>query len=110
MNTRHSGYVMPMNNYVDLDKYNKDTQFGPALPAQVPSANFPTILEQKPIQSYDILTHNTSQNYPDVNNAYGNSCVQKYFVRKCPTNQFIRSFQKDGDVTTPTPTPTSVDN
>ena len=76
MNTRHSGYVMPMNNYVDLDKYNKETQFGPALPSQVPSANFPTILEQKPIQSYDILTHNTSQNYPDLNNAYGDSCVQ----------------------------------
>ena len=47
MNTRHSGYVMPMNNYVDLEQYNKDTQFGPPLHPHVPSANFPTILEQK---------------------------------------------------------------
>lgn len=105
MNTRHSGYVMPMNNYVDLEQYNKDTQFGPPLPASVPSANFPVILEQQPIQSYDVLTHNTSQNYPDVNNAYGNSCVQNYNVRKCPTNQTIRSFKKDGDKVTPTPVP-----
>lgn len=105
MNTRHSGYVMPMNNYVDLDKYNKDTQFGPPLPPHVPSANFPTILEQKPIQSYDILTHNTNQNYPDVSNAYGNNCSQKYFVRKCPTNQFIRALQKEADKNVPTPTP-----
>ena len=104
MNTR-SNYVAPMNNYVDLDKYNKDTQFGPPLPSSVPSMQFPTILDQKPIQSYDILTHNTSQNYPDVNKAYGNDFQQKYYVAKCPTNQFIRPFGGSAERPTPTPTP-----
>lgn len=104
MNTRNH-YVAPMNNYVDLEKYNKETQFGPPLRPSVPSMQFPTILEQKPIQSYDVLTHNTNQNYPDVNKAYGNNCQQKYYVAKCPTNQFIRPFGGSGEKPTPTPTP-----
>lgn len=104
MNTR-SNYIAPMNNYVDLDKYNIDTQFGPPVPPSVPSMQFPTILEQKPIQSYEILTHGTVQNYPDVNKAYGNNCQQKYYVAKCPTNQFIRPFGPSGERPTPTPQP-----
>ena len=102
MNTR-SNYIAPMNNYVDLEKYNIDTQFGPPVPPSVPSMQFPTILEQKPIQSYEILTHETKQNYPDVNKAYGNNCQQKYYVAKCPTNQFIRPFGPSGERPTPTP-------
>ena len=107
MNTR-SNYVAPMNNYVDLDKYNIDTQFGPPVPPSVPSMQFPTILEQQPIQSYDILTHSTDQNYPNVNKAYGNHCHQKYYVAKCPTNQFIRPFGPNVDKPTPTPTPSHI--
>lgn len=56
MNTQ-SNYVSRMNNYVNLDKYNIDTQSGPP---SVPSMQFPTILEQNSIQSSEILTHGTN--------------------------------------------------
>lgn len=98
-------YVAPMNNYVELENYNKDTQLGPPVPPSTPSMKFPTILEQKPISSYNVLTHDTIHHYPDVNKAYGTTCEQKYFIGKCPTNQFIRPFGKSVEKTTPTPKP-----
>lgn len=102
MNTQ-SNYVSRMNNYVNLDKYNIETQSGPPVPPSVPSMQFPTILEQNSIQSPEILTHGTNKNYPNVKKAYGNNCQQKYFVAKCPTNQFLRPFEPNGERPTPTP-------
>lgn len=99
-----NSYNNVMSSYANLEKYNKAASFGPKLPPTVPSSHFPTILQQKPIASYDVLTHHTESQYPNVSKAYGDSCKQKYMVRKCPTNQQIRPFQ-DGSVGNLTPAP-----
>lgn len=97
-----NSYNNSMSSYANLEKYNKASHFGPKLPPTTPSNNFPTILEQKPIASYDVLTLGSQTEYPGVKNAYGDSCSQKYFVAKCPSNKEIRPFN-DHSVVTPAP-------
>jgi hypothetical protein len=47
----------------------------------------------------------SGENYGTVSSAYGGSCVpQKYYVGKCPTNQFIRNLSENPK-STPTPKP-----
>lgn len=98
-----NSYNSALSTYANLEKYNKASHFGPKLPPTVPSSNFPTILEQKPIASYDVLTHHTQHQYPDVDKAYGTSCKQKYFVGKCPSNDKIRPLNTATTMTTPAP-------
>ena len=101
-----NSYTNLLDDYSNLDHYNNASmKHGPPLPATVPSNMFPTILKQDPIASYDVLTHGTQQQYPDVIKAYGNHCKQNYFVGKCPSNKEIRPFPV-GSGTTPTPEPT----
>lgn len=93
--------------YSDIDMYNKSSQLGPELPPTVPSQMFPTFLEQKTNNSYDILTYNNSlYNYPSVNTAYPFE-EPKYFVGKSPENKIIREFKFENmkETTTPTPIP-----
>lgn len=104
-----NSYNNSYSSYANLEKYNKAANFGPKLPPTVPSSNFPTILQQHPIAGYDVLTHDTHSQYPDVSKAYGNSCKQKYFVRKCPTNKEIRPFN-DHSILTPSPVKCPVEN
>jgi len=99
-----NSYTNLLDDYSNLDHYNNASmKHGPPLPPTVPSNMFPTILKQDPIASYDVLTHGTNQQYPDVMKAYGKDCQQKYFVGKCPSNKVIRPFP--GGSVTPTPQP-----
>jgi len=101
-----NSYTNLLDDYSNLDHYNNASmKHGPPLPPTVPSNMFPTILKQDPIASYDVLTHNTNQQYPDVGKAYGHDCSQDYFVGKCPSNKMIRPFPGGGGEATPTPTP-----
>ena len=89
--------------------YNKSSQIGPELPPTVPSQMFPTILEQKTNNSYDILTYNNSlYNYPSVESAYPDK-EPKYFVGKSPENKKLREFKFENmkESATPTPIPQS---
>lgn len=102
-----NSYTNLLDDYSNLEHYNNASmKHGPPLPPTVPSNMFPTILKQDPISSYDVLTHGTNQQYPQVNKAYGMDCQQKYFVGKCPSNKEIRPFSGRGPVT-PTPIPVS---
>jgi glutaredoxin len=101
-----NSYTNLLDDYSDLHHYNNASmKHGPPLPPTVPSNKFPTILKQDPIESYDVLTHGTLHQYPDVGKAYGHDCDQKYFVGKCPSNAMIRPFPAGGGSVTPTPKP-----
>lgn len=90
-----NSYNNSMSSYSNLEEYNQGAAFGPSLPATVPSNMFPTILKQKPIAPYDVLTHNTEQEYAPLPNAYGKSCNQDYYVGKCPSNEMVRDFNQN---------------
>jgi len=103
-----NAYASPYSEYTHLGHYYKGAQFGPKLPASVPSNAYPTILRQGNEFGYDALTHDTDgTNYYNVEKAYGTSCEPKYYVAKCPENKFIRPFVPDGhsDMGPPTPCP-----
>lgn len=100
-----NSYVHRFSLYSDIDMYNKSSQLGPELPPTVPSQMFPTFLEQKTNNSYDVLTYNNSlYNYPSVDSAYP-AKEPKYFVGKCPENKMIREFKFENMKETATPTP-----
>jgi glutaredoxin len=102
-----NSYTNLLDDYSNLEHYNNASmKNGPPLPPTVPSNMFPTILKQDPIASYDALTYETNQQYPQVNKAYGMDCQQKYFIGKCPSNKEIRPFPGLGPgPVTPTPKP-----
>jgi glutaredoxin len=84
--------VSSYNEYGTGARYN--TLFANKLPETVPSMNFPTILDQTPIRSYDALTRDSDgTGYYSYLTGYGTSCAQNYFVAKCPENKFLRVFQ-----------------
>jgi len=92
-----NAYASPYSEYTHLQHYYKGSQFGPKLPASVPSNAYPTILKQGNEYGYDALTHDTDgTNYYNVEKAYGNSCQPQYYVAKCPENKFIRPFVPSG--------------
>ena len=62
------------NMYMNMHHYN--TNMG-VPPLGVQENGRQPVLLQKPIQ-YNTLTHNTENNYPRVNNAYGPQCHQIY--------------------------------
>lgn len=98
----NNSYVRRVALYSDLFDYNNSSQFGPRLPATVPSSKFPTILDTSTKHSYSVLTYDNNQNgYPSIDSAYTFK-EPKYFVGKCPHNQKIRDF---GPSVVPTPTP-----
>ena len=104
-----NAYASPSSEYTHLNTYYKGSQFGPKLPASVPSNGYPTILKQGNEYGYEALTHDTDGNsYYNVEKAYGNNCQPKYYVAKCPENKFIRPFVPDGNTSMngpPTPCP-----
>ena len=69
-----------------------------------PSSMFPTLPDVSPVVPLDALTHHTDMNYPTVNHAYGPFHRPKYYVGKCPSNQFVRNFDTPPPTTTPSPT------
>jgi len=104
-----NAYASPYSEYTHLSSYYKGSQFGPKLPASVPSNAYPTILKQGNEHGYEALTHDTDGNsYYNVEKAYGTSCQPKYYVAKCPENKFIRPFVPNAgntDMGPPTPCP-----
>jgi glutaredoxin len=104
-----NAYASPSTEYTNLQNYYKGSQFGPKLPASVPSNGYPTILKQGNEFGYEALTHDTDGNsYYNVEKAYGNSCQPKYYVAKCPENKFLRPFVPDGNSVVGPPTPCPV--
>ena len=104
-----NAYASPSTEYTNLQNYYKGSQFGPKLPASVPSNGYPTILKQGNEFGYEALTHDTDgNNYYNVEKAYGNSCQPKYYVAKCPENKFLRPFVPDGNSVVGPPTPCPV--
>ncbi len=98
----NNSYVRRVALYSDLFDYNNSSQFGPKLPATVPSSKFPTILDNSTKHSYSVLTYENNQNsYPSIDSAYTFK-EPKYFVGKCPNNEKIRDF---GPSVVPVPTP-----
>jgi hypothetical protein len=98
----NNSYVRRVALYSDLFDYNNSSQFGPKLPATVPSSKFPTVLDNSTKHSYSVLTYENNQNgYPSIDSAYTFK-EPKYFVRKSPNNEKIRNF---GPSVVPIPTP-----
>jgi hypothetical protein len=100
-----TNYIAPVVHYNDLSNYHNCLSNSPPLSGKVPSMKFPTILEQKPITSTNVLTYNTTDKYPKVDKAYHGPCDQKYFIAKCPSNNFVRNFDISGKKTVTTPSP-----
>lgn len=106
-----NAYASPYTDYTHLDEYYKGSQFGPKIPATVPSMAYPTLLEQGNPYGYDVLTHDTDgNNYYNVEKAYGSSCQPKYYVAKCPDNNFLRPFVPENPRFHDAPTPCPVKN
>lgn len=100
----NNSYVRRVALYSDLFDYNNSSQFGPKLPATVPSSKFPTMLDNTKEHSYSVLTYENNQSgYPSIDSAYTFK-EPKYFVGKCPSNKKVRDF---GPSIVPTPTPGS---
>jgi glutaredoxin len=101
-----NSYTNPYSEYTSLNEYYKGSQFGPRLPATVPSMSYPTLLADDQIRRYDALTHGSDGNtYFNVQNAYSKSCDPKYYVAKCPENKFVRPFVPQHHGTHPTACP-----
>ena len=86
-----SFYVQPMVEYSTLANYNLESELDFPKRKQ-PSSMFPTLPDTSPIVPLDALTHHTNLNYPTVNQAYGPVHRPKYYVGKCPSNQFVRNL------------------
>ena len=69
-----STYIDPVVHYNDLTNYHNCLSNSPPVPPKVPSMKFPTILDQRPIASPDVLTYHTTDKYPNVENAYHGRC------------------------------------
>lgn len=101
-----STILSPYSKYSDLSLYNKGSFMGPILPSTVPSMQYPTLLEQKKIQDYDVLTLQTHDtNYTTTDKAYGTSCQPKYYIGECPSNKYVRPFVPDIQFSNAVPTP-----
>ena len=100
-----STYIDPVVHYNDLTNYHNCLSNSPPVPPKVPSMKFLTILDQRPIASPDVLTYHTTDKYPNVEKAYHGPCEQKYFIGKCPSNDFVRSFDVSGKKAETTPSP-----
>jgi hypothetical protein len=101
----NSTYIDPVVQYNDLDNYHNCLSNSPPTAHRVPSMKFPTILDQHPISSPNVLTYQTTDKYPNVEKAYHGPCEQKYFIGKCPSNDFVRDFDVSGKKTVTTPKP-----
>ena len=97
-----NSYVDPETGYSTLDTYNMITDMKFGSTKHIPSQSFPTLPTAD--TSVKIFSnHDSGENYGTVSSAYGGSCIpQKYYVGKCPTNQFIRNLSENPK---PTPTP-----
>jgi hypothetical protein len=97
-----NSYVDPETGYSTLDTYNMITDMKFGSTKHIPSQTFPTL----PISDTSVKifrNHDSGENYGTVASAYGGTCApQKYYVGKCPTNQFIRNLSENPK---PTPTP-----
>ena len=91
-------YVQPIVEYAILSDYNHVSKMDFPKRKQ-PSSMFPTLPDVSPVVPLDALTHHTDMNYPTVNHAYGPFHRPKYYIGKCPSNQFVRNFD--------TPSPSS---
>ena len=96
-------YVQPLPEYSTLDSYNIATEMHFPKRTGVPSSKFPTLPEIPPKTSIDVLTHGTDMNYPTVMKAYGTFEKPKYYVGKCPSNDFVWDFGETTPPTTPAP-------
>ena len=96
-------YVQPIVEYATLSDYNHVSKMDFPKRNQ-PSSMFPTLPDVSPVVPLDALTHHTDRNYPTVNHAYGPFHRPKYYVGKCPSNQFVRNFDTPQPTTTPSPT------
>ena len=96
-------YVQPVVEYATLSDYNHVRKLDFPKRNQ-PSSMFPTLPDVSPVVPLDALTHHTDRNYPTVNHAYGPFHRPKYYVGKCPSNQFVRNFDTPPPTTTPSPT------
>ena len=96
-------YVQPIVEYATLSDYNHVSKMDFPKRKQ-PSSMFPTLPDVSPVVPLDALTHHTDMNYPTVNHAYGPFHRPKYYVGKCPSNQFVRNFDTPPPTTTPSPT------
>ena len=93
-------YVQPIVEYATLSDYNHVSKMDFPKRKQ-PSSMFPTLPDVSPVVPLDALTHHTDMNYPTVNHAYGPFHRPKYYVGKCPSNQFVRNFDTPPPTTTP---------
>ena len=84
-------YVQPIVEYATLSDYNHVRKLDFPKRKQ-PSSMFPTLPDVSPVVPLDALTHHTGRKYPTVNHAYGPFHRPKYYVGKCPSNQFVRNF------------------
>lgn len=86
-------YTRPSREYTQEKNYYMGSQFGPKLPATVPSMQYPILMEQGNPYGYDALTRSQNgQGYYDVATAYGNACNPKFYVGECPSNKYVRPF------------------
>jgi hypothetical protein len=97
-----NSYVDPETGYSTLDTYNMITDMKFGSTKHIPSQTFPT-LPTSDTSVKIFRNHDSGENYGTVASAYGGTCgPQKYYVGKCPTNQFIRNLSENPK---PTPTP-----
>ena len=92
--TKHDdiSFVQPVVDYATLHSYNQDTTMHFVKYKNVPSSSFPILPSISTDMPTDVLTHHTDKNYPTVQKAYGPIKSPKYYVGKCPSNQFVREF------------------
>ena len=106
VNQSMNSYVDPETGYSTIDTYNMITEMKFGNTKHIPSQRFPTLPDSSSHPAVNIFRNQQSgENYGTVSNAYGGSCIpQKYYVGKCPTNQFIRNLSENPKLT-PTPKP-----
>ena len=96
VNQSMNSYVDPETGYSTIDTYNMITDMKFGNTKHIPSQRFPTLPDSSSHPAVTIFRNQQSgENYGTVSSAYGGSCVpQKYYVGKCPTNQFIRNLSE----------------